>query len=173
MEFMKNACSLRNTAEFSMHDLLPILKKRIKELYGEDYTVDTFIWNNPGEKYAKVVYAAFKERETYTKAKYYNRNHLYTYKKIDKEHEGLTTEEVKLKSIIDLNLGYDLEVLNDVNTMIIASEFVENNNILEILMFNRKEKKYLQNNFFCYDEELYGINDTIEEFAKQKVKALH
>ena len=153
---------LRNNAQFSTDEIMPVLEKKISEMMGKEYKIDFFITNKgDSTTLLDVYYMAFPKQEAYIKAAFVHENmksvpvQNYDEKKV----RNLTAEFLP-------HFGNNFDI-NEV--LLIGKEDIKVKEAMEYLLLPHKPKYHLFNNFFCYSEELDQVNETIVEFAKQKV----
>lgn len=150
-------------AEFSMDEIIPALEKKISCMRNEDYSIDFFITNTDDSKTLEVRYVAFPKQESYTKALFRYKNSICRYTKIDEKHEFF--EQLPLSARFD-----DILDIQDNNkAFLIAKENIPVTTVMAYLIMPHEERKLLLDNFFCYNEELDELDDTITCFAKKKI----
>lgn len=167
---------LKNNAEFSTDEIMPVLEKKISEMMGKEYKIDFFI-TNKGESTSllEVHYMAFPKQEAYVKAAFVHNDSLYVYSKENDKHENIKSVPVQnydIEKVRSLTAEFLTEFGNNIDkeeVFLIAKENIKIKDAMQYLLLPHKPKYHLFNNFFYYSEELDEINETIVEFAKQKV----
>lgn len=167
---------LKNNSQFSTDEIMPILEKEISKMMGKEYKIDFFITNKgDSTTLLDVHYLAFPKQETYMKAAFVYNESLYLYSKDDNKHENIKRVPVKnydSEKVRNLPTKFLAQFGNNVSedeVFLIGKEDIKIKEAMEYLLLPHKPKYHLFNNFFCYEEKFDNLDETIVEFAKQKV----
>lgn len=166
---------LRYQAYFSMKELIPILEKEISEKLNLDYVIRPWICDFHNMSEAKMYYIAIpKDVDCGIQVSFTQNNQIYIYETIDKNHDHFHVGEyqdlVHIEHRVEHRAEYLRKLLNNGIAFILTEKNIKKSDIFLTLVSDDKKDYYLFNNFFVYPEKLFFLNDTIEKFAKQKVK---
>ena len=161
--------SLPYQSKFSIDEIIPALEKKISALKGKEYKIDFFITNSNNSSNLSVRYLAFPKQESYVKALFSYNNFIYKFTKEDDKHETLTKIDASNIDTTNINFSNMMEIKEDDKIFVIAKEEIQIDKAFYYLTMPHEEQYYLHDNFFCYNEELDEIGDTITEFAKKKI----
>ncbi len=168
--FVDNLKNLRESAKFSMEELIPILEEQISSMQGEEYKIDFFITNEGNCSLLDVCYLAFPKKEAYTKALFSYNGFIYRYVKKSDTIGSLQKLEASQFSEEELTTLKSLEITENDEVFLIAKEKLPINKSFNYLVMPQEERYLLFKDFFCYGKQLDEISSTIEEFAQKKVE---
>ena len=162
--------NLRNQAKFSINEIIPVIEKRITEILRLPYEIYPIVeefddCNSVILKYIAFPKDSIKELENHFSIN----NHDFVYKITDKKHA--TLHEINVNEKFNyLNCNY-IQTLIDGNLAFpIMEKEVPKKELILTLISDFKEKYYLFESLFNYDEDLSFLDNTIIEFAREKVK---
>lgn len=169
---MKNQTNLnlRNQAKFSINEIIPVIEKRITEILRLPYAIYPIVEEFDDCNYVILKYIAFPKDSIKELENHFSiNNHDFVYKITDKKHA--TLHEINVNEKFNyLNCNY-IQTLIDGNLAFpIMEKEVSKKELILTLISDFKEKYYLFESLFNYDEDLSFLDNTIIEFAKEKVK---
>lgn len=167
--FFDELQNLRNQAKFSMEELIPVLEGKISSMKGNEYKIDFFITNSQNSRMLNVHYLAFPKQDSYVKALFSYNGFIYKYIKKDENHGCL--QKIDSSNVNDNHINFRnmMEIQENHEVFLIAKENLPIEKGFHFLTMPHEEQYYLYNDFFCYNEELDEMENTIVEFAKKKI----
>lgn len=168
IRFIDELNYLRNQAKFSIDEIIPVLEEKISTMKNEEYMIDFFITGNSEKGLLDVRYLAFPKQESYVKALFAHKGNVYKYKIQDKKHASLKSIDATKLDYEHLCFNNLLEIKESENVFLIGHEYISVQELFAYLLMPHKEDYHLRNDFFCYDEQLDMLDETITEFVKKK-----
>ena len=166
--FIDELNNLRYQVKFSMDEIIPVLEEKISKIKGEDYKIDFFVTNEKNASTLEVRYLAFPKQDSYIKGFFSYNNCIYKYIKKDERHESLKKYNLKDHEIPNIDFKNVLDIKENEKVYLIAKEDLSIKDSFKYLTMPHEEKTLLFNDFFCYEQELDELGDTIVDFAKKK-----
>lgn len=166
--FIDELNSLKYQSKFSMDEIIPVLEEKISKIKGQDYMVDFFITNEKNSSTLEVRYLAFPKQEAYIKGLFSYNNCIYKFTKKDERHESLKKYSLNDNEIPNIDFKNALDIKENENVYLIAKEEISIKDSFKYLTMPHEERTLLFNDFFCYEQELDELSDTIVDFAKKK-----
>ena len=166
----KNSSNWLSNIQFSIDEIMPLLEEKISSIMRREYKIDFFI-TNQGSSNCRldVQYFAFPKEETsYIKMFFIHDGYIYTYSIEDDKHAILKKVAMSSYNIKEIDIRNKLHAQHS-DLILIGQETINVEDALKYLLLPHTPQYHLFNNFFCYNESIDEISDTIESFSKQKV----